>query len=163
MINYNKILKNNHGVITSADCLRNKIPSIYLTRMVLEGHLYRSQRGIYINNSGDYDDYYFFQLRFNKGIFSYQSALYFHEMSDRIPFQKEITLYKGYNPHTIPSDVVTHFVNKDIYELGVIEIKTQFGNSIRVYDKEKTICDLIKNRNKTDVEILKKALKYLLI
>lgn len=155
----NRILKHNNGVITTADSVKHKIPSIYLTRMVNNGQLTRLQRGVYMNSFGDLDNDYFFQIRFNKSVFSYQSALYLHQLTDRVPFQKEITLYKGYNPHTIPKDVITHFVNKDIYYLGVIEMKTQFGNPIKVYDKEKTICDLIKNRKNTDVEIFKKAIK----
>lgn len=162
-MNYNdkiyEILKGNHGVITFADCHKHRIPSIYLTRMVSNNLLTRLQRGIYVDQSGDYDDYYFFQIRFNKCVFSYQSALFFHGLTDRIPFKKEVTLYKGYNPHTIPSDVITHFVSKDIYEVGIIEMKTQFGNTIKVYDKERSICDLIKNRKNTDVEIFKKAIK----
>lgn len=162
-MNYNKkiseILKKNKGIIKSSDCKQYKIPKVYLTRMVQNGQLIRYGRGLYVDKTGDYDDYYFFQIRFSKCIYSYQSALFFHELTDRVPFQKEVTLYRGYNPHTIPIDVITHFVNGAIYELGIIEMRTQFGNTIKVYDKERTICDLIKNRDDIDVEIFKKAIK----
>lgn len=155
----NDILKNNNGIITSAICDIHKIPHVYLTRMVKNNMLVRLERGIYMDNTGSYDDYYFFQLRFDKCIFSFQSALFFHGLTDLVPFRKEVTLYKGYNPHTIPSDVLIHFANKNIYELGIIEIETQFGNHIKIYDKEKTICDVIKSRKEMDVEIFKKAIK----
>ena len=34
-----------------------------------------------------------------------------------------------------------------------------FGTNIKVYDVEKTICDIIKYKNKVDAEIFRKALK----
>ncbi|HKL73132.1 MAG TPA: type IV toxin-antitoxin system AbiEi family antitoxin domain-containing protein [Candidatus Onthovivens sp.] len=154
----NKIINENFGIITTKDCLDNDIPSIYLTRMVSKNLLFRIQKGIYSINPNEYDDYYFFQFRFSKAIYSYQSSLFFHGLTDRVPFQKEITLYKGYNPHSIPKNVVVHFVNKDLYQIGISELKTQFGNSIKVYDKERTICDLIRNRKEVDVEIFRKAI-----
>lgn len=154
-----EILKKNNGIITSTICNEHKIPHVYLTRLVKNNILIRLERGIYADNTGNYDDYYFFQVRFNKCVFSFQSALFFHGLTDLVPFQKEVTLYKGYNPHTIPSDVLVHFANKNIYELGIVEIETQFGNHIKIYDKEKTICDVIKSRKDMDVEIFKKAIK----
>lgn len=72
------ILKNNNGINTSSICNEHKIPHVYLTRMVKKNILVRLERGIYGDNTGNYDDYYFFQMRFNKCIFSFQSALFFH-------------------------------------------------------------------------------------
>ncbi|MFV0393392.1 MAG: type IV toxin-antitoxin system AbiEi family antitoxin domain-containing protein [Coprobacillaceae bacterium] len=153
-----KIIKDNNGVVTNEIFDNNKIPRIYLSRMVKNNSLTRVARGVYTTKDGIFDDYFFFQKQFSKAIFSFQSALYFHQLTDRVPFQKEVTLYKGYNPHSIPSNVKLHFVKREIYELGITCLETQFGNRIKVYDKEKTICDLIKNRSLMDVEIFKKAI-----
>ena len=38
-------------------------------------------------------------------------------------------------------------------------MKSPFGMQIWVYDVERTICDIIKNKNKIDAEIFSKALK----
>lgn len=154
-----KIIKDNNGIITNKEWEKNNIPRIYLTRMVKEHRIKKIARGIYISENTDYDDDYFFQLQFRKCVYSFQSALYYHQLTDRVPFQKEVTLYKGYNPHRIPSNTKLHFSNKEIYKLGITNMKTIFGNDILVYDKEKTICDLIKNRKYMDVEIFKEAIK----
>ena len=43
--------------------------------------------------------------------------------------------------------------------MGIIEIESPMGQKIKVYDLEKTICDIIKFKNKIDPEIFSKALK----
>ena len=44
-------------------------------------------------------------------------------------------------------------------DLGKIEVNSPYGMKINVYDKERTICDIIKNRNNMDKEIFSKAIK----
>ena len=48
---------------------------------------------------------------------------------------------------------------QEIYQLGITEIETNFGNKVRVYDKERCICDIIKNRNTVEVQQFQCALK----
>ena len=50
-------------------------------------------------------------------------------------------------------------VSKDIYELGLIEVKTKFGNKVKVYDLERSICDVIKFRKRLDLDMLKYSIK----
>lgn len=154
-----KYLKENQGIVTTAWCESQSIPRVYLSKMEKEGLITRIARGIYINESGDYDEYYFFQIANSKCIYSYVSALYLQEKTDIIPQNIEVTVYKGYNTHRIPVDVIVHYVSKDIYELGKIEVDTMFGNSVYAYNLERTVCDLIKNRKKVDSELFSKTIQ----
>ena len=162
MTNYEKIKKicdSNNGMITASMVAEENIASWYLTDMVEKNQLIRVARGIYLTEGGDQDDYYFFQLKNRRCIYSFSSALYLHGMTDRIPFSKEVTVYKGYNSSHITDDTIIHYAEKSIYEMGVTECTTVFGNVVRTYDKERTICDLIANRKNIDVEIFSTALK----
>ena len=38
-------------------------------------------------------------------------------------------------------------------------IKKNFGNKIRVYNLERTICDILRSRNRIDIQIVSDALK----
>lgn len=152
-------LKENQGIVTALWCKNQGIPHTYLTRMEKEGLINRIARGIYINEAGDYDEYYFFQIANSKCIYSYVSALYLQEKTDIIPQNIEVTVYNGYNVHRIPDDVVVHYVSKDIYELGKIEVDTMFGNSVYAYNLERTVCDLIKNRKKVESELFSKTIQ----
>lgn len=162
MTNYEKIKKicdSNNGIITASMAAEENIASWYLTDMVEKNQLIRVTRGIYLTEGGDQDDYYFFQLKNRRCIYSFSSALYLHGMTDRVPFSKEVTVYKGYNSSHVTDDTIIHYAEKGIYEMGITECPTVFGNAVRTYDKERTICDLIANRKKIDVEIFSKALK----
>ena len=58
-----KYLKENHGIVTTAWCESQSIPRAYLSKMEKEGLITRIARGIYIDESGDYDEYYFSRLQ----------------------------------------------------------------------------------------------------
>jgi len=152
-------LKNNQGVVTASWCKKNSIPSIYLYRMEQEGILTRVGRGIYIDVAGDYDEFYFFQLTHGKCIYSYGSALYLLEKTDLIPQVFDVTVYRGYNSHRLPNNVKVHYVNREIYEMGIREVNTVFGNTVRAYDMERTLCDLINNRDKVPSELFAQTVK----
>ena len=154
-----RYLKENHGVVTTSWCKNNAIPSIYLHRMEQDGTLTKVGRGIYIDETGDYDEFYFFQLTHTKCIYSYLSALYLQGRTDQIPQSLDVTVYKGYNPHRLPNRVTVHYVNREIYELGITDVKTNFGNIVRAYDMERTLCDLIYNREKVSSELFAQTVK----
>lgn len=147
------IIGNNGGVVT-AKALRDKnIPTVYLSRLVASGNLMRAARGIYINKDGDYDEYYFLNDRYKGTVFSYLSSLYLLNFTDIIPQNMEITVYSGFNAHRIKGNVNIHYVKKDLIEIGKTEVETIYGNKVRAYDIERTICDLIQNKSKVDPEL----------
>ena len=55
-------------------------------------------------------------------------------------------------------NVELHFVKKEIFELGKIEIKSPQGQMITCYNAERCICDLLKNKDKEDLETIKYAI-----
>ena len=153
-----KIIKQNNGIITTKEVSYNKIDSWYLTNMVQKGELERVGRGVYFDSNFDnYDELYFFQLQNKACIYSYQTALYLHRLTDRLPFTNEVTVKQGYNAWRIKGSAIPHQVKKEWYELGKDEIKTDMGNIVHVYDMERTICDLVRDRKNQDPEIFSKA------
>ena len=152
------LAEENNGIVTPQMIKDRDIPSIYLTRMVKEGKLQRVDRGIYSTEQVILDEYYLLYEKNQRVIFSFSSALYLHGLTDRIPYQMEITLPSSYNSSHINEDVIIHKVIKKYYSFGRIIKKTMFGNEVASYDMERTICDLVRFRDKIDVEIFKKAL-----
>lgn len=153
-----ELIKHNNGIITAKEISHNNIDSWYLTNMVQKGELERVARGVYFDSNFDnYDELYFFQLQNKACIYSYQTALYLHRLTDRLPFTNEVTVKQGYNAWRIKDSVIVHQVKKEWYELGKAEIKTDMGNSVYVYDMERTICDLVRDRKNQDTEIFSKA------
>ena len=158
-----RIAAKNHGIITRKEASDNGVASWYLTSMVRSSQLERAERGIYLSrDSVSFDELYFLQQRNQKCIFSYQSALYLHGLTDRIPDREEVTVPQGYNAAHLGKDVIVHYANPDRYSIGIARCRTEMGNEVNAYDMERTICDLIRDRKHQDAEIFAKAIhRYL--
>ena len=142
-------LDSHSGMITYRDCKKLGIPTIYLTRLENEGVIFRVDKGIYLSSSGDYDEYYFFQYRYPRTVFSHISALYLQGLTDP----------KDYRFRNTPLNLNIHTVSKDIVNLGVISVKTPMGNTVNVYNFERVLCDFILNRDSIDAELFVKTLQ----
>ena len=154
-----KILKNNNEIITPAQLEEKGISRVYLSNMEKEGIIERIERGIYVTKDFKYDEYYLFQLKYPKAIFSYNTALYFYEMTERTPIKMDVTVYREYNPHRFKDFVNVYKVSKELYDLGVIEKKSPQGMKVKTYNLERTVCDIIKDKDSIDIEIRNKAIK----
>ena len=152
-------LENSGGIITASYCRSKKIPTVYLSRLVREGDLQRVAEGLYISEEGMYDDYYYFQYRFKKAVFSYETALHLLGATDKIPQDMDVTVYYSYKFNKAPFGVNVHYVNKEIHGLGVVEARTMFNNPVRVYSYERTLCDFIAHEDKMDREVYVKLIR----
>ena len=152
-------LKESGGIITSAYCRENNIPTVYLSRLAKEGKLFRVQKGIYIIEDGDFDEYYFFQYQYGKAIFSYETALFLLGVTDKIPWRIDVTVYNGYKFNEKQDTLNINYVKKSIYNIGIIQKKTMFGNIVNVYSYERILCDFISNKEKMDTEVYVKLIR----
>lgn len=162
--NYTKlenIFKKNGGFITRQDVDAAGISSWFLSDFVKRNSLTKVAPGYYAGDDFIADDYFILQRRYPKYVFSGLSALYLLGLTDKIPTDMEVTAPQSYHPsrNKMDSLLIRRISNSAIYELGIREVKTMFGNVVRAYDEERTICDLIKSRDKYDAEVFIKAIK----
>ncbi|MDF9867203.1 putative transcriptional regulator of viral defense system [Bacilli bacterium PM5-3] len=155
------IVKKNNGYITRSELKSKNINPKILTRMVEKGLLERVDRGIYFDTMNDSfeDPYYIFQLRYPGTIYSHFTALHFHGMTEKIPYTKDITVANKRGKKNFPGFNVYYVSSKENLELGIEKVLTEYGNYVKCYDIERTICDIIKSIGRQDVEQVKKVLK----
>lgn len=155
-----EILKKNNGVITTTEVTKAGISRGSLKHLVDTGTLERAERGVY-QLSGVWDDeMYHLQARYKKGIFSGETALYLHDLTDRTPMRFHMTFPNNYNPTNLKNENIRcSRVIKKLYDLGVIEIKTPTGNTVRAYSMERTLCDILRAQHDTDIQIISEAFK----
>ncbi len=153
------LLHVNGGYVTTSQLITEDIPSVYLTRAVKTKQLRKVNRGFYASFSWLEDDFLLFQYRFPQYIFSYQSALFLHHLTDQIPSSMEVTAPNGYHPREVPLSATIHYLRKiDLYKLGITEVETPSGNRVKAYDPERTLCDLIAHREEVPTEVFVKAI-----
>lgn len=130
-------------------------------REMLEGGLIEKiGHGIYALSKEDVDEYYEFQQKCPKAVFSYGTSAYFWNLSDRVPNVLNCTVPRGYNTTRLKIDIKVkyHYLPQDLYDIGIVEIVSPQGANIFVYDRERTICDLIRDRKKIDMQLYSYAL-----
>jgi len=154
-----ELIQKHHGTVLSADLDKNQIPRVYLQMMVAEGNLERVNRGVYVSVNSIEDEMYAMQTKYPNIIYSHETALFMHGLSDRTPFEYSVTVPSGYKVVVnVAKRTKVYYVKKEFHEIGVVIVKSSFGNPIKVYTIERTLCDLIRSRNRIDVQILNQAL-----
>ena len=153
-----ELLNVNNGYVTSKLLTSLGIHRMYLKIMVGKGLIKKVGTGIYMSIDKMEDDYFIFSLDLPNVIYSHFSALYLQGFSKNKSGKFDITVCNNYFNYKLKKHNV-FYVSKDIYELGLIEVKTKFGNKVKVYDLERSICDIIKFRKRLDLDMVKYSIK----
>ena len=154
------IVSEHHGVLKTADVVAAGISKKALAEFVKECGFERVAHGIYCDPDAWTDDMLVLQLRCPKTIFSHDTALFLHDLTDREPLSYTVTAKTGYNPsHLTEAGVKVYTVKKDLFEIGMADSLTPCGNRINVYNMERTICDVIRSRSTIEAQVLQDALK----
>lgn len=147
------------GTITAEQVTAMGLHRSLLQELVENGEIYRFGRGLYVRNNVWEDDFYLLQRKYGRGIYSHDTALYLLGYSDRTPAQYTMTFPKGYNSPSLKQESIKiKRVVPDNYSFGVIELRSPCGNPIRVYDLERTLCDILRGSG-SDIQIVTAAMK----
>ena len=148
------------GVLTTAGAVAAGISKTALADFVSKNKYERISMGVYLSPDAWRDNAYLLQLRCPQIIFSHDSALFYHNLTDREPLQFTVTAKTGYNPSHLTAEGVKVFtVKKELYAEGISAAETSFGHRVRVYDMERTICDVLRSRNSMETQVFQDALK----
>jgi predicted transcriptional regulator of viral defense system len=132
----------------------------YIAKLLKEGYLERISHGVYISKDSLIDEMYYLQYKKKAIIFSHDTALYLNNLTNRDPITYSITVPTGYNTKNLLKEGLLVFsIKSEFYKIGLTALKTSFGKKIAVYNMERTICDMIRSRNRMDMSILIEALQ----
>ncbi len=154
-----EILKENNGYVTAKQVTQRGVHRMYLHIMQKLGLLEWVEYGIYIDPTKIEDKYFTFIARIENVTYSHMTALYFHGLSIKAPTNKyDITIKRGYHNKKL-LEHNCFFVDKEIFELGRQYVETPMGNKVKAYDIERCICDIIKSKNRMDLDHVKYSVK----
>ncbi|MDO4288743.1 MAG: abortive phage infection protein, partial [Eubacterium sp.] len=116
--------------------------------------------GIYLSKDAWVDAMYLLHLRCPQVIFSHETALFLHDLTDREPLAYSVTVKTGYNPTRLRNEGIQVFTIKaELHGIGLTTGQTPFGHNVPVYDKERTICDVLRSRRHIEMQTFQGALK----
>jgi predicted transcriptional regulator of viral defense system len=154
------LLKNGNGYLSAKMAGENGVKPITLKRMEERGLVERVARGLYTGADIIPDPFFVAQYRCPQGVFSHETALFFHDFSDRTPFQLMMTISSGFNTRLISdSDMMIFYSKPKQAKLGAAEAITPYGLQVTAYDMERTLCDCLRSVDKLDKDLVLTALK----
>lgn len=155
-----ELIQKNNGLIKTSQAEEAGIPRKYLSLLAKTDKLERISHGIYLADYAFEDRMYSLQLRCPTGIFSHETALYLHGLSDREPLKHMMTVKSGFNSHRLGNVPVRLFyIKHEMHSLGETTVNTSFGRIVSCYNRERTLCDMLRNRSQMDPALLNSGFK----
>ena len=160
MVELAAVAKKHGGIIETKTAAQHGISKAMLYKLCKEEKISRIAKGQYILPDDLQDELLAIANRSGKIIFSHETALFLHGISDRTPFEHTVTAPSGCIPSAaIKSECKVYYIKPELFELGKTVLKTPAGNDVPVYDLERTVCDVVRSRNRIGTETFLAALK----
>jgi predicted transcriptional regulator of viral defense system len=165
MIDYNllvKEFKKHDGVMKTSELNTFGLNSRDLRELLEEDKIVKVKKGVYqLANDIDTQDDVIIGKLFPSAIIYLQSALLYYGYTDRIPFTWQMAVDKNSSKSQYKIDypaVTPFYLKSEILGIGVTEYS--IGNiKIKIYDRDRTICDVLRYEKKLDKEIFNKAIQ----
>ena len=155
-----QLMERQDGMLRTGQALAAGISKPVFYQFVQSRGLEQAAHGIYLSKDAWVDVMYLLHLRCPQAVFSHETALFFHDLTDREPLAYTVTVKSGYNPHRLKGDgVKVYRIKAELHGLGLSQTNTPFGNPVAVYDLERTVCDVVRSRSGMDVQVLRDTLR----
>lgn len=157
-----KIFLDYNFTMTTAQLNKEKLYYRDIQRMLDEGLIEKVKRGYYhwIEDYGT-SEVALINSLFPDAVLCMETALFYYKYSDRNPAEWNITVDKNTSRQRTKIDypfVKAYRVEPALLSLGETNGIIEFTN-VRIYDRDRTICDVLRNMSKMDKEIFNKAIQ----
>ncbi|CAM3703431.1 type IV toxin-antitoxin system AbiEi family antitoxin domain-containing protein [Erysipelothrix urinaevulpis] len=153
-----QLAKENNGLLKYSDLLENNYSKREVGKLVENNTIRRVARGYYYHKDFTTDNMFLLQNQNNSIVYSHETAAYLHNLTDRFPRKLSMTMIHGSRIREINSFNV-FYVNASVHEMGIITMKNNLGNDVVVYDKERTIFDLIRSKNRVELQVYQDSIR----
>ena len=159
---YKEIFDRYGGMMRTSQLADEKVYYQQREQLLTSGVIEKVRRGYYQwVNPDDFSEVRTVKRLFPDGIFCMDTALRYYGYSDRTPGQWHLAVSKDSGKSRFRIDypfVKPYFLEPAVLELGLTKGNMD-GHEIRIYDKDRVICDCLRYRNKMDKEIFNKAIQ----
>ena len=154
------LINENNGFIRTVDALQAGISRTTLGQLTKDGIILRIAHGQYIQPDDMPDELFLLQQRSKKIVFSHETALFLHDIAERTPNHHTLTIPNDSKLSPSLSDgVKIYYVKPELHFIGICSLSTKMGNEIKAYNIERTICDILRSRNRVDSQTVAVAMK----
>ncbi len=132
-------------VLTYAEALGKYGSDYAIKKQISARALFKPEKGLY-STTPDSSDLACVAARFPEGVFAGESAFYFHALTDVIPDKYVIAIRRNAT-RSADNRVKYVFMSEKLFEIGLSTL-TYNGQMLRIYDKERMLIELLRNKSK---------------
>lgn len=154
------LVKNGNGYLCTSQVVDAGVSKPTLAEYVRRKKMERVAQGVYLAEGAWPDELYLLCLSNSRIVFSHETALMLNGLMEREPKTTSVTVKAGYNAsHLRRKGIRVYQVKPDVYDMGIVEVKTSFGNTVRAYDMDRAICDILRYKDTMDIQVFQYAMK----
>ena len=160
--NIREIFKRYGGMMRTNELSKEKLYYFSIQKLLEDGYIEKVRFGYYRwaenTESNEVD---IVTKLFPDGILCMDTALHFYGYCDTVPNEWHIAVSKDSGKSRFNLDypfVKPYYIEPSLLDLGVITEKMD-GVEIKIFDRERVICDCLRYRNRMDKDLFNKAIK----
>ena len=142
-------------LLTYQECLDKYGSDYQLKREIRSGSLFMKEKGLY-STKRNVPEIDVLMRKYPKTVCTGRSAFYYHGLTDMIPDHYYLATRRT-DTRIRDSRVIQSFLKDDIFEAGITEIPYN-NSSIRIYDKERMLIELIRFKSKMPMDYYKEII-----
>lgn len=154
-----EILQETGIVFRTKDLHNQGVTNYEIGKLVTEGILEKLYQGVY--TIGDMENIALTDINVivENGVVSLTSAAFYYKLTDEEEKKVTITLNRDQKPPKIPYDLFSYYyTTSKFFDIG-LNVVDQNGRQVKIYDLERTVCDLIRHRSKYDSLLIRQILE----
>ncbi|WP_145414961.1 type IV toxin-antitoxin system AbiEi family antitoxin domain-containing protein [Paenibacillus xylanexedens] len=158
-----QVLEEHHGFARTKDFITAGISSYYIKKLESIGEIERVKQGVY-RQAGEVNEppneIVEVSKLVPKGVICLLSALSYYELTTYNPWEYQIAIHRGSKKPKLPDypPIKVIYLADAQYNIGIDEVDID-GSTIKIYDREKTICDMVRYREKIGIDLMKEGLR----
>ena len=157
-----QIFKKNNGFLKAADLYSAGVTRKEVAAVLDSGDVIRVKRGYYqLANIDEPNEAAIIAKLFPEAVLCMDTALFHYGYSDRTPLEWHLAVGRNISKSRFNLAypfVKPYYVDEKYLNIGVADEKID-GVRIKIYDRERVICDCLKHKNKMDSEMFGKAIQ----
>ncbi|MHA6534595.1 type IV toxin-antitoxin system AbiEi family antitoxin domain-containing protein [Paenibacillus sp. BAC0078] len=158
-----RVLNKHNGLARTKDFIEAGISPYYIKKLESVGEIERVKQGVYRHSSQDNEplnEMVEVSKLVPKGVICLLSALSYYELTTYNPWEYHIAIHRGGKKPKLPGypPIKIIYLADVQYKVGIDEVCID-GFAVKIYDREKTICDIVRYREKLGIDLMKEGLR----
>ena len=156
------IFKKHNYMMRTAELIKSKVYYKDIQWLIENGVIEKIKQGYYhLIDEQNSSEIVIISRLFPDAVLCMNTALFYYGYSDRTPAEWHLAVDKDISRYRVKIDypfIKTYFLEPGTLNLGVSEGEID-GSAVRIYDRDRVICDCLRYMGKMDKEIFNKAVQ----